>query len=91
MPTNDQLKAIKVRQRISNSLSIKYWKFICDNPDNPWDWNSISGNPNITWDIIRDNPDNPWDWDSISGNPNITWDIIRDNPDKPWGLGIYLW
>lgn len=53
-------------------------------PDKPWNWYSISQNPNITWEIIQQNPDKPWNWSSISINPNITWKIIQQNPDKPW-------
>ena len=66
------------------SYSKYYFDFVKNNPDKPWNWYALSGNPNITWDIVRDNPDKPWNWYALSGNPNITWDIVRDNPDKPW-------
>ena len=57
---------------INKEWSNHYFKFIQDNPDNPdkpWNWKSISMNPNITMDIIRDNPDKPWCWLHISQNP----------------------
>ena len=72
------------RNLLKKRWTQKYWSFIQENKDKPWDWNYISYNPNITMDIIINNPDKPWGWYSISRNPNITWDIIRDNPDKPW-------
>jgi hypothetical protein len=69
---------------ILNEWSHKYFQFILDNPDKPWHYSWLSGNPNITWDIIQLNPDKPWDYDRLSKNPNITWEIIQQNPDKPW-------
>ena len=41
---------------------------IMANPDKPWSWYSISGNPNITFDMVVNNPDKPWDWYSMSRN-----------------------
>ena len=58
--------------------------FINDNPDKPWNWDSISSNPNITMKFINDNPNKPWDWKFISRNPNIRMRDILDNPNKPW-------
>ena len=50
----------------------------------PWDWDIISGNPNITMEIIENNPDKPWNWGfyGISDNPNITMDFIEKHIDK---------
>ena len=64
--------------------SEEWFKIILNNPDEYWNWNFISQNPNITWNIIQANLDKPWNWDRLSENPNITWEIVRDNPDKPW-------
>ena len=50
----------------------------------PWCWNILSQNQNITWEFIKENPDYPWVWDDILWNPNITQDIIMDNPQYPW-------
>ncbi len=36
--------------------------------DKPWDWESISSNPNINIEIIEKYPDKPWDWEWISRN-----------------------
>ena len=52
----------------------------------PWNWKSMSENPNLTINMIKDNRDKPWDWKSITANPNITMDIIINNPDEPWDL-----
>ena len=63
----------------------QYWfQYIKEHPDKPWNWKSMSGNPNITWEIIQQNPDKEWDWRDISSNENITWEFIQQNPDKPW-------
>ena len=70
-------------QRYTNHL----WELIELYPDKSWNWDFISGNPNITWKIIQDNPYKDWDWIWISENPNITWEIIKNNPDKDWDWG----
>jgi len=57
---------------------------IRDNPDEPWIWNGISSNPNITIDIIKANPYKCWDWYTISYKSDMTMDIIKANPDIPW-------
>jgi len=36
--------------------------------DKPWDWEWISGNPNLTMDFIDAHPDKPWDWRRVSQN-----------------------
>jgi len=54
-----------ISKTINNKISNKWFQFILENPDKPWDWDSMSRNPNITWNIIRENPDKPWNWNSI--------------------------
>ena len=53
------------------SYSKYYFDFVKNNPDKPWNWYALSGNPNITWDIVRDNPDKPWEWDALSRNEMV--------------------
>ena len=36
--------------------------------DKPWNWWSLSMNPNITWEIVLANPNKPWDWYWLSVN-----------------------
>ena len=48
-----------VRDDIKRKLNDRYWQFIKDNPDKPWDWEVISRNPIITIKFIIDNPDKP--------------------------------
>ena len=62
-------------QTILEELLLKY-------PDKPWNWNSISRNPNITMEMIEENPDKPWNWIYISFNPNITMEFIENNIDE---------
>jgi hypothetical protein len=60
-------------------------------PEKPWNWYSISENPNITMEDIEKYPEKPWVWDYISMNPNITMDMIEKYPEKPWNwLGISI-
>ena len=40
------------------------------NPDEPWDWDGLSMNPNITFEIVTQNLDKPW---------NMKW-LLIENP-----------
>ena len=51
-------------------------------PEKPWDWRSISDNPNLTMEIIEKHPEKPWDWKYISLNPNLTFKFIENNIDR---------
>ena len=51
-------------------------------PEKPWNWYSISMNPNITMEMIEQHPEKPWDWYGISCNPNITMEFIEKNINK---------
>jgi hypothetical protein len=62
-------------------------EFILSNPYKPWDWHSISQNPNITMEFILSNPDKPWYWYGISCNPSITMEDISSNHELPWNWG----
>ena len=71
------LKAIKIAQH-------EWLLGQLQNPNIPWNWWTLSSNPNITWNIIQAFPDKKWDWYSVSCNENITLEIVTANPDKPW-------
>jgi hypothetical protein len=58
------------------------------NPDKPWNYRWLSGNPSITWDVVQANPNKPWDYGWLSENPSITWEVVQANPNKPWNYGI---
>ncbi len=75
-------------KRYCNWKGNELWETVKDNPDKPWNWGWLSGNPNITWEIVRDNLDKPWDWYYLSENRSITWEIVRDNLDKAWDWRI---
>ena len=53
-------------------------------PDKPWDWDSLSRNPNIIFEHVLANPDKPWNWSYLSRNPNVTIENVLANPYKPW-------
>ena len=72
------------REQIEHEWEEKFWKFVEDNPDKPWDWIALSRNPNITFDIVQTNPDKPWDWNGLSMNPNITFDNVLSYPEQSW-------
>lgn len=55
------------------------WKHIELFPTFPWDWRSVSMNPNVTWDVICNNPNANWDWTHVSKNPNITLEIVLND------------
>jgi len=44
------------------------WTLITRYPKKPWNWYSISENPNITMEFIEKYPDREWNWGSISSN-----------------------
>jgi hypothetical protein len=54
------------------------------NPEKPWNYESLSENPNITWEIVDANPQIPWDFHLLSMNPNISFDVVEQNPQIPW-------
>ena len=56
------------RKQIEIEWVEKFWKFIEDNPDKPWNWVGLSRNPNITIDIVLAHPDKPWNWNDLSQN-----------------------
>ena len=62
------------------------WEIVCKNPDEPWNYATLSGNPNITWEIVCKNPDKNWSYIGLSMNPNITWEIVKRNLNKPWSF-----
>ena len=62
-------RIMKLRKAINKEWSNRYFKFIRDNPDKPWNWIWISSNPNITMKIIKENPMQNWIWSYISQNP----------------------
>ena len=54
------------------------------NLDKPWNWRTLSINPNLTWEFIEANLDKDWNWERLSENDSLTWDIVRANLYKPW-------
>jgi hypothetical protein len=52
------------RNKVINHLQTLLLKY----PDKPWDWDSISWNPNITMEFIDKYPNKPWNWGGISYN-----------------------
>jgi hypothetical protein len=64
-------------------------EFIEKYPDKPWNWNSISYNPNITMDIIEKYPDKPWNWYHISNNEFKKDKIIARQIIQRWYRNLY--
>ncbi len=50
--------------------------FVLKNPNNPWNFYSLSANPQITWDDIVTHPKLQWHMIQVLKNPNITLDMI---------------
>ena len=55
-------------KQFEKEWSEKWFSFIIENPDKPWNWYNLSQNRNITWDIIQNNPEKLWDFYYISDN-----------------------
>jgi hypothetical protein len=45
---------------------------VFENPQQPWNWEGLSCNRNITMAAVIENPENPWNWVWLSINPNVT-------------------
>ena len=50
----------------------------------PWDYQSVSLNPNLTIAFILKNLHLNWNWDWISQNKAITMNDVQNNPKLPW-------
>lgn len=57
---------------------------ILNYPNKPWNWNSLSENPNITAKIIETFPNKPWNWDILSESPFLTIKVVVKLKEKPW-------
>ena len=58
-----------MEQQAKNNIIKKLINFIEKNPDNNWDWEYVSSNPNLTIEIIEKYIDKHWDWNEIARNP----------------------
>lgn len=80
----------------SQRLYNKYWQFISDKwyitqnviekfLNEPWSWNVMSNNPNITLDfVIKHKKCHKWNWAKLSRHPNITMNDIKNNLKFKW-------
>ena len=70
----------------------KWFQYILDHPEKPWDWREISRNPNVTWEIVQAYAEEcPWDWFYLTHNPNITWAIVlATHSEYPWDYSALL-
>jgi hypothetical protein len=59
-------------------------KFVNDNMKHPWNWHSISGNPNTHIVDINSFGAIPWDYSGLSFNKNLSADFILSNQDRQW-------
>ena len=50
----------------------------------PWDYTTLSRNPNLTVQFVKDNPQADWNWHCISWNIAISLNDIKNNPTLPW-------
>ena len=41
------------REQVEDEWKEKFWKFIEDNLEQPWNWSYLSSNLNITFDILN--------------------------------------
>ena len=67
------------KQKLDGPSQFISWTVIKENIDKPWNWLSVSRNPNVTWEIIQANPQVPWNSFGVSCNKNITMDIVQEH------------
>ena len=48
--------------------SKKWFQYILNHPDKPWNYTNLSLNPNITWNIVQAMSDKKWDYLYLSVN-----------------------
>ncbi len=53
-------------------------------PNEKWNYDYLSKNPNIDIDYVKNNDDKPWNYENFSENPSVTWEIFKNNRGFPW-------
>ena len=69
--------------RVSENVGIKM-EDIANNPQFPWDFGSVTINPNFHLDMVALYPKLDWNWYNISRHPNVSMDDIIAHPEYPW-------
>jgi hypothetical protein len=72
---------------MSTPISIKD---VRENRMLPWDWGSLSYNPNIDIDFVIERNER-WNWFALSGNPGITMRDILRYPNESWNPHAVSW
>ena len=65
-------------------------------PDVNWNWNVISGNPNVSLQWLETFPNAPWNWNTVyhnhysclSLNPNLSLEWLTRFPEKSWNWDL---
>ena len=80
------LKFLVLRQvsDLKAEWSFKWFQYILDHPDYPWNYPQLCKNPNVTWELIQAYPKLFQSWVLISSNPNVSWAIVKANPENIW-------
>ena len=82
------------REQVEHEWKEKFWKFVEDNLEQPWDWRGLSANPNITFDIVLSHTEQPWSWKGLSGWARTISNVIfglRDKPPQPHSQDLLGW
>jgi len=53
------------------------WDIIQKYPDDGWNFDELSVNPNITWEIIEANPGYPWNYENFTNNRNFKTELCK--------------
>ena len=59
-------------------------KYVMRQLHEPWFWEVISKNTNLTPNFIEQNIDKDWDWEALSRSLSITPEIIANHHNKAW-------
>jgi len=84
---NRSMKEILHQQKEYNlEQRNKFWKAIEENPNDPWDWGSISSNVNFTPlnEILEKYSDKPLNWSSITYHDELTVEILKKYIHQDW-------
>lgn len=67
----ERIEYINTKPNILVSFLKKY-------PNEHWNFEDLSENPNITWDVVRMTINKRWNWKKLcTNNPHITIDVLR--------------
>ena len=69
---------------LDETICEQMMKYVEEHPEFPWNWQSLTWNPNLTMTDVERHLDQPWDWGSFILNPTLTMNFIERHLDQHW-------